>query len=86
MNRQYGSLLVWNEPGVTLTLNAAGAIQSGGEDTGSGAPRSSERSSSVSAPSAAIGTTYANMLSILKNSQLLQRRLHETARTVEVID
>ena len=77
MNRQSGNIAIWNEPGVTLTFNAAGAIQTTVTEEVAGKPN--DRMSIAS-----LGTPYPTIMGILKNSQLLQKRLHESARTVEV--
>ncbi len=73
-NRNYANVAVWNEPGAPLTLNAAGAI----------VPAVKEEDGRANTTSS-INTTFATMMNILKNSQMLQKKLHETAHTLEVI-
>jgi hypothetical protein len=77
-NRKYDGVQIWNEPGVTVNFNSAGAIS---DDT-SASSNSTRRGSLMDARSSGF---FPAVVAVVRSSQTVQKRIYELAHNIEVI-
>jgi hypothetical protein len=77
-NRKYDGVQIWNEPGVTVNFNSAGAIS---DDT-STSSTSTRRGSLMDARSSGF---FPAVVAVVRSSQTVQKKIYELAHNIEVI-